>query len=36
MFRRATVYLEPRIHQGVKIKAAQTDSTVPDLVNEAL
>lgn len=36
MLRRATVYLEPRIHQAVKMKAAQTDSTVSDLVNEAL
>jgi len=36
MLRRATVYLEPRIHQAVKIKAAQMDSTVSDLVNEAL
>ena len=36
MLKRATVYLEPRIHQAVKMKAVQTDSTISDLVNEAL
>ncbi len=36
MLKRATVYLEARIHQAVKMKAAQMDSTVSDLVNEAL
>lgn len=36
MLKRATVYLETRIHKAVKVKAAQMDSTVSDLVNEAL
>lgn len=36
MLKRATVYLNPQIHRAVKMKAAQTDSTVSDLVNEAL
>ena len=36
MTKRATVYLDPKIHQAIKIKAAQTDSTVSKIVNEAL
>lgn len=36
MSKRATIYLDPKIHQALKIKAAQTSSTVSDLVNEAL
>ncbi len=36
MAKRATVYLDPRIHRAIKLKAVQTDSTVSDLVNEAL
>jgi predicted AAA+ superfamily ATPase len=36
MLKRATVYLDARIHRALKLKAAQTDATVSDLVNEAL
>jgi len=36
MTKRATVYLDARIHRAVKIKAVQTDSSISDLVNEAL
>jgi hypothetical protein len=36
MTKRATVYLDSRIHRALKLKAAQTDSTVSDLVNEAV
>lgn len=36
MLKRATIYLDPKIHRAVKIKAAQTDATVSDLVNQAL
>lgn len=36
MTKRATVYLDARIHRALKLKAAQTDSTVSHLVNEAL
>ena len=36
MMKRATVYLDPRIHRAIKLKSAQTDSTVSSLVNEAL
>lgn len=34
--RRATVYLEPRLHKALKLKAAQGDKSVSDLVNEAI
>ena len=34
--KRATVYLEPELHKGLRIKAAQTDRTLSDLVNEAI
>ena len=36
MIKRATVYLDSRIHRALKLKAAETDATVSDLVNEAL
>ena len=36
MTKRATVYLDSRIHRALKLKAVQTDATVSDLVNEAL
>lgn len=36
MLKRATVYLEPKIHRAIKMKAVETDSTVSDVVNEAL
>ncbi len=36
MIKRATVYLDSRIHRALKLKAAQSDATVSDLVNEAL
>lgn len=34
--RRATVYLDPELHRGLRIKAAQSERTVSDLVNEAI
>jgi hypothetical protein len=34
--KRATVYLEPDLHKGLRIKAAQSDRTISDLVNEAV
>lgn len=36
MIKRATIYLDSRIHRALKLKAAQTDATMSDLVNEAL
>lgn len=34
--RRSTVYLEPQIHKALRLKSAETDQTISDLVNEAL
>ncbi len=34
--RRATVYFEPEIHRALKLKAASTDRSVSDMVNEAV
>ena len=34
--KRATIYLDVDLHRALKLKAAETDSTVSELVNEAL
>ncbi len=34
--RRATVYFEPAIHRALKLKAAASDRSVSDMVNEAV
>ena len=34
--KRATIYLEQELHKGLRIKAAQTERTMSDLVNEAI
>lgn len=34
--KRSTVYFDPDIHQALKIKAASTDSSVSEIVDEAL
>lgn len=34
--RRATVYFEPEIHRALKLKAASTDRSISDMVNEAV
>lgn len=34
--KRATVYFEPEIHRALRLKAAATDRTVSELVNEAV
>ncbi|HVS65343.1 MAG TPA: ribbon-helix-helix domain-containing protein [Thermoanaerobaculia bacterium] len=34
--KRATVYLDPSVHRALRIKSAETDRTISDLVNEAL
>ena len=34
--KRSTVYFDPAIHQALKLKAASTDSSVSDLVDEAV
>ena len=32
----ATVYFEPHLHRALRLKAAETDSSVSELVNEAV
>jgi plasmid stability protein len=34
--KRATVYLESELHRALRLKAAETDRSMSDLVNEAL
>ena len=34
--KRATIYLESKIHRALKLKAIETDTSISDLVNEAV
>lgn len=34
--KRATVYLDPQLHRALRIKAAEMDRSISDLVNEAI
>ena len=34
--KRATVYLDPRLHKALRIKALETSTTMSTLVNEAV
>lgn len=34
--KRATVYLDPELHRALKLKAAETDQSISELVNEAI
>lgn len=34
--KRATVYFDPSLHRALRVKAAETDRSVSDLVNEAV
>lgn len=34
--RRATVYLDAEVHRALRLKAAETESTISDLVNDAV
>ncbi|MEN8184544.1 MAG: ribbon-helix-helix domain-containing protein [Myxococcota bacterium] len=34
--RRTTVYFDPQIHRALRLKAAATDRSVSDLVNDAV
>ena len=34
--KRATVYFEPSLHRALRLKAAEIDSSVSELVNEAV
>ena len=33
---RTTLYLDPKIHRALKVKAAITDRSISELINEAL
>jgi predicted transcriptional regulator len=35
-FKRSTIYLDPKLHRALKIKAAELDSTISELINEAV
>jgi hypothetical protein len=34
--RRATVYLDPILHRALRLKAAETERSISDLVNQAI
>lgn len=34
--KRATVYLDPDLHRALRVKAAETDKSVSELVNQAV
>ncbi len=34
--KRATVYFDPVLHRALRLKAAETDRSVSDLINEAV
>ena len=34
--RRATVYLDPSLHRALRVKAAETEKSVSDLVSDAV
>jgi plasmid stability protein len=34
--RRSTIYLEPELHQALRLKAAATDRSLSELVNDAV
>jgi hypothetical protein len=36
MTKRATVYFDEPVHKALRLKAAETDQTVSDLVNDAV
>ena len=35
-YKRSTVYLDPKLHRALKVKAAELDSTISELINEAV
>jgi hypothetical protein len=34
--KKSTIYFDPQIHRALRLKAAETDSSVSDIVNEAI
>jgi len=36
MTKRTTIYLDPKLHQAIKMKAVQMNESISDLISEAL
>lgn len=36
MQKRATVYFDPQLHRALRVKAAETDESISDLINAAV
>ena len=34
--KKTTIYFDPQIHKALRLKAAETDSSISDIVNEAI
>jgi len=34
--KRATVYLDPQLHRALRLKSAETERTISDIVNDAV
>jgi hypothetical protein len=34
--KKSTIYFDPQIHKALRLKAVETDSSVSDIVNEAI
>ena len=34
--KKSTIYFDPQIHKALRLKAAETDSSISDIVNEAI
>ncbi|MBM3323589.1 CopG family transcriptional regulator [candidate division WOR-3 bacterium] len=34
--RRATVYFDPRVHRALRLRAAETDQSISELINDAV
>jgi hypothetical protein len=34
--KRSTIYLDPKVHRVLRLKAAETDRSISDLVNDAV
>jgi hypothetical protein len=34
--KKSTIYFDPQIHKALRLKAAETDSSVSDIVNDAI
>ena len=34
--KKSTIYFDPQIHKALRLKAAETDSSVSDIVNKAI